>query len=127
MCYCQGGYPPDPGAYVIADLEVGDEIILKKGHGEPIAEEDQTLVIMEVADYSALCSNGTILKCTDGQFVTKTGRKAKVKPNLKARRVQLAIAQLKIGRWFEESRSSIDTKIWMLSYKLRERFGIKKG
>lgn len=121
MGFCHYGQMMlDPGAEVIASLEKGDEIVLKAGYGYPKSNQDRTLVVMEVADYSALCANGTLLACADGSFVTKTERKVKVKPSLKARKIQLEVVQRKIGRWLEDSWSNFEAEVWLFSLKFRK-------
>ena len=75
MCIGMGfGFQLPPGADVIADLESGDEITIKKGFGYPAAEEDMTDIVADVHQFSALTASGVMLRCDDGCGVEPTGR-----------------------------------------------------
>lgn len=74
MCMDYGFSFPAPGGDIIADLEVGDEITIKKGFGSPAAEDDTIDVVVAVHQFSALTASGVILGRNDGFGVEKTGR-----------------------------------------------------
>jgi len=61
------------GGWVIANLQVGDLVLIKAGAGMPPQEEDITDIIADVQGMSAITAKGMRLKCTDGYFVQKTG------------------------------------------------------
>lgn len=66
------GYPSAHG-YIFADLQAGDEILVKAGAGHPQQENDATEIIVDVDGMSALTANGIKLMCTDGVLIKPTG------------------------------------------------------
>jgi hypothetical protein len=71
---CIGSHCPACGGTRVAELEPGDEIIIKAGAGHPAKEEDATDIVVAVSGFSALTASGVKLACIDGFGVTKTGR-----------------------------------------------------
>ena len=74
---CCGSYP-DPSGYIIANLKRGDEVLVRKGFGNPPVKEDKVLVIAQIGGFSAVCTDGTRLMCGDGWGVEATGEKKPV-------------------------------------------------
>ncbi len=121
MCCCGYGSMVDPGAYIIADLKKGDEITLKPGCGEPESDDERTLIVLKTAGYSALCTDGTLLMCSDGCGVTKTGRILKANASLKAILILLRITLNQITNWFRSAYQEIDVKIWFMKQRMKYR------
>lgn len=71
MCMGMSSFP-DPRGYVIATLEVGDEVEIKVGAGHPKTEQAVFEVIISVDGFSALTHTGRVLACTDGLLVNVT-------------------------------------------------------
>lgn len=122
-CCGYGGYI-DPGIYVIAGLKKGDEITLQKGFGYPEMTKDGIKVIYKVDGYSAICTDGTILICHDGNGIIKTGRNLPAKPSYK---VFVVIGKTALRRLLSSiSRfiSNLGGNIWYFQYRLKNK--IKK-
>jgi hypothetical protein len=122
MCFGYGF--PDPSGYVIASLEKGDEITLQAGFGTPAIDQDRVVVVYTVDGFSALCTDGTILLCGDGQGVAKTNRKVEAKLTLKVAGLIVKSNARKASGWLRERVESIKGEIWWAKYKLK-RFGKK--
>lgn len=125
-CGYRGGYP-DPGGYVIASLKKGDEITLQPGFGYPKADKERTLIIYEVHQVSALCTDGTRLSCRDGSGVTATGRSLKAKAGIKVYLVILDAFVNKSTRWFGDFVENIKTKIWWIQYRFKKSRKAKRA
>lgn len=66
-----------PFGIVIAQLNSGDEVIIRAGIGftkNPRPNEDTREIIVKVDDLSALTASGILLSCKDGRGVKATGK-----------------------------------------------------
>lgn len=76
MCMCAHmGMRPAPFGYRIAELQVGDEVSIKAGAGNPKQESDTVDIVFHVSGISALTATGIKLMCTDGVNVEPTGQR----------------------------------------------------
>lgn len=120
MCSCGYGYF-DPGAFVIAELNEGDEINLQKGFGYPETNDDTTKIILMVDIFSAVCTDGTVLNCHDGNGVTKTGRNLPIEPSLKIYIVKGKIFLRRSRSSLLRSISNFGDRIWYFQYRLKKK------
>jgi hypothetical protein len=114
MCMGMGyGFPLPAGAGVIADLEAGDEIKIKKGFGSPRVEEDTIDIVVDVHQFSALTASGIKLMCGDGHGVEPTDRhfeegeyeiSEKAKAILEEVRLQMGLEELGEAGLIKETR-----------------------
>jgi hypothetical protein len=127
MCHGYGGGYPDPGGYVIASLKKGDEITLQPGFGYPKVDKERTLIVYEVYQFSALCTDGTRLMCRDGNGVTATGQSLKAKAGIKVYLVLLDTFVNKSTRWFGERVEKIKTEIWWIQHRFKKSRKAKRA
>ena len=124
MCCCGYGGYIDPGIYVIAGLKKGDEITLQKGFGYPEMTKDGIKVIYKVDGFSAICTDGTLLSCHDGNGLTKTGKNLPAKPSSRAivvlGKIELRRLRASLSRFI----SNLGGDIWYFQYRLKNK--IKK-
>ena len=60
--------------YAIASLSPGDEIIIRKGFGDPKTEKEIKDIIYNIHCFSALTANGIQLMCRDAIGIKRTGK-----------------------------------------------------
>lgn len=97
---CCGGYGFVPaGADVISSLRKGDQITLAPKYGMPAVDEERTLIIAEVALYSALCTDGTRLTCHDAPGIKVVSHDNPVELSHEAVKVLnfVGVARLTVG------------------------------
>ncbi|HOX95842.1 MAG TPA: hypothetical protein PLI45_00455 [Candidatus Woesebacteria bacterium] len=121
MCCGGCGSFINPGAYVVAGLKKGDEIILQKDFGTPKTQRDETKIIYEISGYSALCTDGTKLSCHDGNGLTPTGKNLPAKPSFKVYLIKIRIFFCKIWYRIEDIIVNIKNTIWFANYKLKNK------
>ncbi len=118
MC-CGYGYF-DPWSHVIATLKPGDVIKLKRGFGFPAKKMNQTLTVWQAHRFSAICTNGTLLSCTDGAGVELTDEvDLNPRPNLKAIGVFLRIKARNIIRDIEDKTEPIRRAVRNIRNKIK--------
>jgi len=120
-CGCGGFGHIDPGAYAIAELNEGDEIILKKGFGHPETNMDETKIILKVDGFSAICTDGTLLSCHDGNGLTRTGRNLPINPSFKIYVLEGKILFRRLWSSASHFASNLEDNIWYFQYRLKEK------
>ncbi len=83
---CMGGMHPRSG--IIAALDEGDEVIIRKGFGHPQVKEDSIHIIASRSGFCALTTSGIRIICRDGIGVIVTGNHySKFELNEESRRI----------------------------------------
>lgn len=121
---CFGWSLPDPAGRIIAELKKGDEITIEAGYGFPTSDESRTLVVYNVDQFSALCTDGTRLSCRDGNGVKKTGRNVPAKASMKVMQILLAAQMQKVVNWFEGMTDDFRFEMFLLKRRLKN---LKRG
>lgn len=123
MC-CGFGFGGDvnTGGLLISSLKRGDEILLDAGHGCPETEDTKALVIFLVDGFSAVCTDGTRINCNDGNFVTKTGNRQKIKITRKLINVLLETTANDLQYRVNDLKYKISNDIYTLKYNSKKFF-----
>lgn len=120
---CCGGYGSnlDPGAYVIAELKKGDEIFILDGFGHPKVTKAEHKIIFETDQYSAICTDGTILNCYDGRGLTKSGRNLPAKPSIKVFIVKGKIFLRRLWSPVADFFFHLNNQVWFFKFRLKKK------